>query len=586
MAAQAERHHAPLTVRLFVDLDCPHTRRAWPQFAALQQNGVTLVLHHVPLSAHPLAQVAAQAAVAARLQGRELGFVQALFSESKPDDTAILRAAEAAGMDRGRLASDLNSPQVKRIVERERQAALAFGVRATPSALINGQGLSGEPPELQLRRLVSLAQWQADNDEQAFGPGTDGERLGIVRHHPEVLGAFDALRLEQATTHVRGVLGPLFKVAPLPGDLSSGDASAELTLTIFVDPSQAWTTLEATQLSKIAGARPTMRVVVRVLANRGGETLSAGVAALSELPERGAVLQVLLNGSQPWTPESVRQAVRSTGAEARWERLLREPRLAVWLHTQAEQARHIKAQPGSVFLNGRVWLGRVGDAGLSEAMLEASRAFHIALQSHVSAEQAYAHVIERGQWFGDEELDLSEPEDIESLWQLPAMGGNGNRVVLLLEPGSLASRAAWTMLKRRPSDAKAPIVLHVGALQGKKDPRGEAMRALLAGASLKRLPEVVDGLLDAKAGTGLGPAWLAKQLRIAPEQASAAWQSASPELALAAMAGVRKQIDCGDEPVVFVASRLYRGPLEEARLVQATAAQLSEPMSRAQRNAQ
>ncbi|MBI5610007.1 MAG: DsbA family protein [Deltaproteobacteria bacterium] len=587
-APQMQGEQAPLTVRLFIDLDCPHSRRAWPRFAALQRPGVAVVLHHLPLGSHALAQVAAQAAVAARLQNRELPFVQALMAEPKPDDAAILRAAEVAGLDRARLAGDLNSAEVKRTLERERQAALAFGVRATPSALINGQGLSGEPPEEQLQRLMARAQWQANGDRAGFGAGADSERLGIVRHHPEVTGAFDAMRRERhgaAAAAEKGLLGPRLRALPLAGDLATGDDVGDLNVVIFVDPAQSWSTAEASLLAKLTLPRSASRLTVRVLGNRGGEAASASLAALSELAERSNVVRNLLTAPGPWTAETVRQAVRVAGAESRWDRLLREPRLAVWLHGQAEQARHLKAQAGTVLVNGRRWLGRASDAGLAEAMAQEALELRQLAQGPSRA-GVYAQQLAQGEWFSDQELDLGDPEDVEDLWQLPSIGGRGNRVVLLIDPGSLASRAAWTMLKRRPGDAKNPIVLHVGALPGKRDPQGLAMRALLAGASLRRLGEVVDGLLDAKSTAPLGAPWLAKLLGLPTASAAAAWQAADPGVAVASMRAVRRQVECGDEPVVFIASRLYRGPLEETRLVQATAADLPEPALRARRNAQ
>ncbi len=588
-APQAQGEQAPLTVRLFIDLDCPHSRRAWPRFAALQRPGVTVVLHHLPLGSHPLAQVAAQAAVAARLQNRELPFVQALMNQAKPDDAAILRAAELAGLDRARLATDLNSAAVQRTLERERQAALAFGVRATPSALINGQGLSGEPTEEQLQRLLANAQWQANNDRAGFGAGADSERLGIVRHHPEVAGAFDAMRRERqgntTASAEKGLLGPRLRALPLAGDLATSDEVGDLNVTIFVDPVQAWTTAEANQVAKLALAAPSSRLTVRVLGNRGGEAACAGLAALGELGERTTVVRGLLATPGPWTADAVRQAVRAAGAENRWDRLLREPRLAVWLHGQAEQARHLKAQAGTILINGRRWLGRASDSGLPEAMTHEAAELRQLAQATPRA-GAYTQRLAQGEWFSDQDLDLGDPEDIEDLWQLPSIGGRGNRVVLLIDPGSLASRAAWTMLKRRPGDAKNPIVLHVGALPSKRDPQGLAMRALLAGASLRRLGDVVDGLFDAKNPASLGAPWLAKLLGLPAASATAAWQAADPGVAVASMAAVRRQVECGDEPVVFVASRLYHGPLEETRLVQATAADLPEPTPRSWRNAQ
>jgi protein-disulfide isomerase len=104
---------------------------------------------HFPLvSIHDDARLAAQAAVAAGLQDKFWPMHDCLFDRkgglSKPE---LLGCARAIGLDGQRFERDLESVEVARRVERDRIEARAFGIRGTPTFVVDGLELL-DPPDL------------------------------------------------------------------------------------------------------------------------------------------------------------------------------------------------------------------------------------------------------------------------------------------------------------------------------------------------------------------------------------------------------------------------------------------------------
>lgn len=575
-AGQQPHSPAAVTVRLFIDLECPHSRKAWPRYrtALAGSAGSRLIVHHLPQAIHPLARSAAQAALAARLQGKELAFVDAVMAQPGADDASIARAAQLAGVDVAAMARDLNSPRVLQAVERERQAALAFGVRATPSALVNGKGLGGVPSEQALGRTLADARRQAEVVAQQAGPGADPERLGLLRQQPEFVAAFDVLRAESGSpegvvTQPRGVVGTLYRVDASAGDLSLGATESPVTLVLFLDPEVAWPMAEAQALRRVQVADRRVRLVFKVLTGAQTREVDLWLAALADLADRESLLVRLIDAGGPWTLQAVQKAARVQGAQAQLEAGARQPRATGWLHGQAELARRVDARPGSLYINGKLWLGRAADAGLQEAIAAAAHDFAQKVGEGVPAGRAYQALTAQGRFKTEEEMDLRDGEALGDLSALPTLGGRGTDVVLLLDFGSLASRAAWQMLRRLPASGRTPIRLHIGVLQNGVAAPLPWYRALLAGQALRVLPEAVDALFSLQKRGTVDQPGLCSQLKKAKTECAAAWAAADPDSARRGVAAARERTDWGDEPVIFVDGRLYVGPLDEERLLRA-----------------
>ena len=136
--------HAPVTLVEYGDYECPYSRLA---FCAIQRLGTELderlrfAFRYLPLTAiHPHALVAAHFAEAAALQGRFWPMHELLFQHHKALESADLWGyADQLGLDRQRLAADLDSPRVQQRVQADADSALKSGAHGTPTLFINGR---------------------------------------------------------------------------------------------------------------------------------------------------------------------------------------------------------------------------------------------------------------------------------------------------------------------------------------------------------------------------------------------------------------------------------------------------------------
>src|ERR1700756_1746659 len=113
-----ERDHAsgpataPVTLLEYGNFECIHCGRAYPvikRVRALLGDNLRLVFRHFPTTAtHPHALRAAEAAEAARVQGKFWQMHDELFSHQQAlEDRNLTRYASRIGLDTGRFERDL-----------------------------------------------------------------------------------------------------------------------------------------------------------------------------------------------------------------------------------------------------------------------------------------------------------------------------------------------------------------------------------------------------------------------------------------------------------------------------------------------
>jgi len=141
---------APVTIVLFSDFQCPFCSRLLPSLQQVEQtygNRVKIVWKHMPLppSMHPQAQAAAEAAEAAREQGKFWQMHDKLFASQRdfgqPD--VFARIARDAGLDLNAFQASLASGKGRQRVLEDQSIAQRMGVQATPTMMINGEKLEG-----------------------------------------------------------------------------------------------------------------------------------------------------------------------------------------------------------------------------------------------------------------------------------------------------------------------------------------------------------------------------------------------------------------------------------------------------------
>jgi protein-disulfide isomerase len=139
---------AKLTLVEYGDYACPYSRNAFSTTAVLQRrlgSQLRFVFRHFPVvDRDPLAQEAAEAALAAGAQGRFWEAHERLFSgnlEALLADPGVL--AKELGLDVARFTADLRDGKFRARVAEEADGGVKSGIHGTPTFFINGARFAG-----------------------------------------------------------------------------------------------------------------------------------------------------------------------------------------------------------------------------------------------------------------------------------------------------------------------------------------------------------------------------------------------------------------------------------------------------------
>lgn len=145
---------------LYSDFQCPFCQQFAQPIRELQARGadgttVNVEFKHFPLSIHPSAQLAHQAAMAAMAQGKFWEMHDVLFANPQRVQRADLIAyAKQLGLDVARFEQDMDSDAVKQAIAADLEEGGQLGVSGTPSYSINGKMYSGARTLPQVKELL------------------------------------------------------------------------------------------------------------------------------------------------------------------------------------------------------------------------------------------------------------------------------------------------------------------------------------------------------------------------------------------------------------------------------------------------
>lgn len=139
---------ARITLVEFSDFECPYCSAAAPRVDAVMAaypKDVKLIYKQFPLSMHPHAEMAAEASLAAREQGKFWEMYEVLFKNyrqlSRP---RISEIAKSLGLDMNKFDAELDSGKYKNEVQKDIADGEAANVYGTPAFYINGKQYNGE----------------------------------------------------------------------------------------------------------------------------------------------------------------------------------------------------------------------------------------------------------------------------------------------------------------------------------------------------------------------------------------------------------------------------------------------------------
>jgi len=137
---------AAVTVVEFTDYQCPACAQAQPVVERLMReygDRVRLVVRDFPLERHADAYKAAQAAEAARAQGKYWEYTALLMQHQTALDAAHLKEyATHLGLDRQKFDAALDTEQYAEQVQRDIQDGNQIGIGGTPTLFVNGRKLA------------------------------------------------------------------------------------------------------------------------------------------------------------------------------------------------------------------------------------------------------------------------------------------------------------------------------------------------------------------------------------------------------------------------------------------------------------
>jgi len=138
--------NAPVTVVEFTDFQCPSCAAMQPILdEVLKSYGskVRYVVRDFPLLAHANARKAAEAANAAKAQGKFFEYTALLFKHQNALDVPSLKKyASDLGLNRALFDTSLDSGQYAAEVRHDINDGEKYGVESTPTIFINGVALS------------------------------------------------------------------------------------------------------------------------------------------------------------------------------------------------------------------------------------------------------------------------------------------------------------------------------------------------------------------------------------------------------------------------------------------------------------
>lgn len=140
---------AKVTIVELADFECPACASTAPNIKKMLEkypNDVRLVYRHFPLSYHKNAKMAAYAFEAAAHQGKTWEMYDLLFeNSSKLSDNIYEEFAKRLNLDLEKFKADMQSDEIKKIVDNDYNYGIKINLQGTPTFFINGEEFSNRP---------------------------------------------------------------------------------------------------------------------------------------------------------------------------------------------------------------------------------------------------------------------------------------------------------------------------------------------------------------------------------------------------------------------------------------------------------
>ena len=152
---------APLVLELFADLASPVTKPTMAIVNELQQqypDRVRVQFRNFPLSFHPQAELAHEAAMTASRDGRFWDFVAYILDhQDSLREQDLIAFAGQIGLDEQKFAKTLNEHRYAPRVDADIAAGQDRGIHGSPAIVVNGKRIDGVPSLAELSQYIAVS---------------------------------------------------------------------------------------------------------------------------------------------------------------------------------------------------------------------------------------------------------------------------------------------------------------------------------------------------------------------------------------------------------------------------------------------
>jgi protein-disulfide isomerase len=149
---------AKVTILHYFDYQCPFCSKVSPtidQIAKDYPDSVRIVYKMHPLSMHPNAMPAAEAAMAAKAQGKFFEMHRKMFeNQNQLTHEKLVNLAKEIGLDVDKFTKDLDSHKYLEAIQKEAKSVEDIGATGTPASFINGRFLNGAKPYASFKDMI------------------------------------------------------------------------------------------------------------------------------------------------------------------------------------------------------------------------------------------------------------------------------------------------------------------------------------------------------------------------------------------------------------------------------------------------
>ena len=374
---------AKLTVVLFSDFQCPFCARVEPTVKQMEEaypGAVRVVWKHQPLPAtmHPQARPAAEAAEAARVQGKFWEMHDQLFAHQRELSADLYpRLARELGLDVARFERDLAAHAGGARIDEDQRVAGQVGANATPTFFVNCRRVEGAYPFDSLKPILAEEARKAD---------------ALLAKGTPAAGLHEALCKENVRAFPAPAAGAAAQNAVLPGgraavpvrgdDPVKGPATAAVTVVEFSDFQCPFCGRAIPAVKDVEAAFPRdVRIVWKHLPLSFHQNAMPAALAAEAAREQGgpakfwAMHDKLFANQAALSEATYEQYARELGLDlARFKKDVADPKLKARVQEDAQLAQRVGVNGTPTFIvNGETVVGSAALRPAIERQLQAAK---------------------------------------------------------------------------------------------------------------------------------------------------------------------------------------------------------------------